>query len=113
MPYNTNLAARVRTHLANLPNLNVEEKPMFGGLAFLVNDKMCVNISKDNLMCRFDPEQEHLHVERAGFEPVIMKGRKLRGYCYVRQVGYNSLSDFEYWLGVCLEYNETAKSSRK
>ena len=58
MPYNENLADRLREYLAEIPNIEVEEKKMFRGLAFLVNDKMCVNVSGDNLMCRFDPDME-------------------------------------------------------
>jgi TfoX/Sxy family transcriptional regulator of competence genes len=55
MAYSTKLADRVREYLFRLPDLQIEEKKMFGGLAFLVNGKMCVNISGENLMCRFDP----------------------------------------------------------
>ena len=31
---------------------------MFSGLSFLVNGKMCINISGDNLMCRYHPDIE-------------------------------------------------------
>lgn len=57
MAYSITLANRVREYLAEIPHITVEEKAMFGGLAFLVNDKMCINIGEDCLMCRFDPEQ--------------------------------------------------------
>ena len=55
MPYDTHLADRIREHLVKFPNLKIEEKKMFRGLSFMVNDKMCVNVSGENLMCRFDP----------------------------------------------------------
>ena len=113
MAYCTKLANRVRTHLANIPKLEVEEKEMFSGLAFLVNGKMCVNVSDDNLMCRFDPELGSDVSERIGFQPMIMKGRQLKGYCYVTEDGYRSKSSFEYWLTLCLDFNDKAKSSRK
>ena len=57
MPYSIALANRVREYLAEIPYIIVEEKAMFGGLAFLVNDKMCINIGEDSLMCRFAPKQ--------------------------------------------------------
>ena len=57
MAYSITLANRVREYLAEISHITVEEKAMFGGLAFLVNDKMCINIGEDCLMCRFDPEQ--------------------------------------------------------
>jgi hypothetical protein len=55
MAYDLKLAERIREYLARLPNLKVEEKKMFSGLAFMVNGKMCVNVSGENMMCRVDP----------------------------------------------------------
>ena len=39
MAYREELADRVRRHLQSVKNLKVEEKKMFSGLAFLVNEK--------------------------------------------------------------------------
>ena len=44
MAYDIKLAARVRTYLSKLPGTQIEEKKMFGGLAFLVHDKMCADL---------------------------------------------------------------------
>lgn len=44
MAYNIELADKVREWLANIHDIKIEEKKMFGGLAFLVNDKI-VSIS--------------------------------------------------------------------
>ena len=56
MAYNEILAERVRQILAST-DLQVEEKKMMGGLTFMVNGKMCVGISKDDLMARIAPEE--------------------------------------------------------
>ncbi len=112
MAYSIKLADRIRTYLEGIPKLKVEEKPMFSGLAFLVNGKMCVNVSHENLMCRFDPEQEHEVAEQVGFQPMIMKGKQLRGYCYVSEEGYKSKANFEYWLTLCLDFNKKARASK-
>ena len=80
MAYSTALADRIREYLVEIPNITVEEKTMFGGLAFLVNDKMCINIGEDVLMCRFDPERTEEIAEREGFLPVVMRGKELKGY---------------------------------
>ena len=89
MAYSIALANRVREYLVEIPHITVEEKAMFGGLAFLVNDKMCINIGENCLMCRFDPEQTEEIAERQGFSPVVMRGKELSGYCYVEPTGYN------------------------
>ena len=113
MAYSTTLAKRIRTYLDGIPAINVEEKEMFKGLAFLVNGKMCVNVSGEELMCRYDPAREEEVAERTGFRPMVMKGKQLHGYCYVTDDGYKSKANFEYWLTLCLDFNERAKSSKK
>ena len=113
MAYSITLANRVREYLAEISHITVEEKAMFGGLAFLVNDKMCINIGEDTLMCRFAPEQTEDLAERQGFSPVVMRGKVLSGYCYVDPTRYNQKKDFDFWLQLCLEFNSKAKSSKK
>lgn len=114
MAYSTTLADRVRNYLEAQTRLKkIEEKKMFRGLAFLVNGKMCVNVSGENLMCRFDPSLEDEVSERPGFQPMIMKGKQLKGYCYVSEEGYQSKANFEYWMKLCLAFNDKAKSAKK
>ena len=113
MAYDTLLADRVREYLATFPKLEIEEKKMFRGLAFLVNGKMCVNISGQNLMCRFDPTLKEELAEKTGFLPMIMKGKEYKGYCYVEPTGIKNKKDFEFWISICLDFNDRAKSSKK
>lgn len=102
MAYNTKLADRIREYLSHLPKIKVEEKKMFGGLAFMVNGKMCVNVSGENLMCRFDPLLTEELAEKNGFLPMIMKGKEYEGYCYVEPTGFKDKKDFEYWMNLCI-----------
>ena len=112
MAYDTLLADRVREYLAEFPKLDIEEKEMFSGLAFLVNGKMCVNISGQNLMCRFDPTLTEELSEKVGFIQTIMKGKEYKGYCYVEPTGIKNKKDFEFWINLCLDFNDRAKSSK-
>src|SRR6476660_3554509 len=101
MAYNEKLAERIRKALAHLPE--VEEKKMFRGVAFMVNGKMCVNVSGDEMMCRFDPVlQEELETKK-GFRKMIMKGREFKGYGYISEEGIKSKKDFDYWINLCLQ----------
>jgi len=113
MAFNELLADRVRIYLEDVSNIKIEEKRMFSGLAFLVNGKMCVNVSGDNLMCRIDPKIINEVAERNGYQPMIMRGKQLRGYCYVNEDGYKSTSAFNYWMDLCLSFNGKAKASKK
>lgn len=113
MAYNKQLAGRVREYLRQFPKLEIEEKKMFGGLAFMVYGKMCVNVSDDNLMCRFDPDITQDMAERTGFLPMIMRGKEYKGYCYVEPAGFKNKKDFEFWINLCLDFNDRAKPSKK
>lgn len=67
MAYDTLLANRVSAYLAMVPGLKVEEKKMSGGIGFMVNGKMCVNVSGQNLTCRFDPALWETLSQKTGF----------------------------------------------
>jgi TfoX/Sxy family transcriptional regulator of competence genes len=111
MAYDEKLADRLREALAHLPR--VTEKKMFSGVAFLVNGKMCVNVSHDNLMCRFDPTLFEMLSEKPGFRPMVMRGKQLKGYGYVSQEALRSKKEFDYWVNLCLDFNSKAKASKK
>ena len=113
MAYSSLLADKIREYLSKIQNLKIEEKEMFGGLAFMINDKMCLNVGDDLLMCRFDPELTEELSDKTGFLPMIMKGKEFRGYCYVEPIGYKNNKDFEFWINLCLDFNSRAKSSKK
>ncbi len=113
MAYDNSLAIRVRKYLNEIEDFQVNEKKMFGGLAFMVNDKMCINVGENQLMCRFDPKLEELLSAKPGFLPMVMNGKVYKGYCYVESIGYKSKKDFEFWMKLCLDFNERAKSSKK
>lgn len=113
MAYDLKLADRVREYLTQVTRLDIEEKEMFRGLVFMIDGKMCINVSGDNLMCRFDPALTQDIAERKGFLPMIMKGKELKGYCYVEPTGFKSDKDFQFWISLCLGFNGKAKASKK
>ena len=111
MAYNEQLATRIREQLADLPNIN--EKEMMGGLTFMVNDKMCIGIIKDEMMCRIAPEMQDIVLEKTGCRIMDFTGRPMRGYVIVDDTGMKSQKEFDYWINLCLEFNSKAKSSKK
>ncbi len=113
MAYDEMLADRIREQLSLHTSLPIEEKRLFRGLCFLVNGKMCINVSGDNLICRFDPARLEEVAEQPGFLPMVMKGKELKGYCYVVPAGFQSTRQFRYWLDLCLDFNARAKPAKK
>jgi TfoX/Sxy family transcriptional regulator of competence genes len=110
MPYNEKLADRVREALAHLPD--VEEKKMFRGICFMVNGKMCICVSGDELMCRVGPDVQEEALEKNGTRAMIMRGKLLKDYVYVDADAVRSKTEFDYWVNNSLAFNKYAKASK-
>ena len=111
MAYNEKLANRIREALQDVHH--VEEKEMMGGLTFMVNDKMCVGIIKDEMMCRIDPDLHETAVEKTGCRTMDFTKRPMKGYVMVDDTGMKTKNEFEHWISLCLEFNKKVKSSKK
>src|SRR6185436_5438722 len=112
MPYNEKLADRVR-ELISLTHKNVEEKKMFGGLCFMVNDKMCVGVETERLMVRLDPAKFDEAMEKEGCTPMDFTGKVMKGFVFVAINALNTKKKLEYWINLALEYNKIAKPYKK
>jgi TfoX/Sxy family transcriptional regulator of competence genes len=111
MPPDDALVNRIRTALGR--TADVEEKRMFGGIAFMVRGKMCVSVGRDRIMCRIDPAIHDSAVERKGCRTVVMKARQYRGYVHVDADAVKAQHDLDYWIGLSLDYNCKAKASAR
>src|SRR5258708_5871375 len=103
------LMDRVRAAMRHAPT--VEERKMFGGVTFLVRDKMCVTVGKGKIMCRVDPAVHDDLLKRKGTRTVVMKGREYRGYLYVTVDALRAKGELDYWIGQALAFNDQAKAS--
>lgn len=112
MAYNEALADRVRQLLSGR-HVRYSEKKMFGGLCFLVDEKMLVGVEKDRLMVRLDPADEIKASKKKGAKPMDFTGRVMKGYLFVDDTAVDMDEDLEYWLSLCLAYNPKAKASKK
>ena len=100
MAYNEKLAARVR-ELISLTHEITEEKKMFGGLCFMVNNKMCVGVEMEEVM------------EMEGCSPKDFTGRIMKGYVFVDIEALNTKKKLAYWIKLALDYNAISKASKK
>ena len=81
MTYDDELAERVR---GLLPGEPVDEKAMFGGLAFLVGGHLAIAASgKGGLMVRCDPADSDRLLEQPGTSRMVMRGREMDGWLRV------------------------------
>lgn len=111
MAYNLELAERIRQHLSE--HHDIVEKEMFGGIAFMKNDKMCVGVVKDDLMCRIDPDQYEGALEKNGCKPMEFTGRPMKGWIFIEEPGFKRPKDFDYWIQLAVDFNSAAKKSVK
>jgi TfoX/Sxy family transcriptional regulator of competence genes len=111
MAYDHNLADRIREFLVDLPQ--VEEKQMMGGLAFMVNNKMCVGVMKNEMMARIDPEMYETALEKTGCHPMDFTGRPMKGWILIGPEGLEKIIEMQYWVNLALDFNDKAKVSSK
>ena len=110
MAFDQQLLEKVRQALAKTPN--VVEKKMFGGIAFMVDDKMCVTVKDDKMMCRIDPELSAKEITKAEVSKVVMGGREYKGYIRVPGLTLGK-KDFDYYIKLSLDYNKHIKKKNK
>ena len=111
MAYNEFLAEKIRVNLKT--KKSIEEKKMMGGLCFMVDDKMCVGIIKDDIMLRINPEIESRCIQKQGCRPMDFTKRPMKGYVYIDQSAFSTDKELRDWLSLSLEFNDLAVSSKK
>jgi len=111
MSYSEKLADRIREALVEVPK--VKEKVMFSGVTFMVDDKMCISVGPDRIMCRIDPVLQDQLLEEKPCRVMVMKGREYKGYILVNEEDVQRKKELDFWIDLCLDFNARAKSSKK
>src|SRR6185437_6639711 len=97
MAYDEDLAYRIRELVA--AERAVEEKRMFGGLAFLINGNMSVAASgQGGLLVRVPPDETDRLVAREHVQPMVMAGREARGWVRVSTDGVKTKRQLQSWV---------------
>ena len=96
MAYDEKLAARIRQALG--PEDDIEERKMFGGVAFLRAGRMFVGITGDDLMVRVGPERYEESLGKPHVRPMDFTGRPMTGYVYVAPAGRRTDAALQAWV---------------
>jgi hypothetical protein len=102
MAYDEETAFRVRNALAVYPR--VEEKKMFGGLAFMLRGHMCVGVIGDELMVRVGPGGYEAALNQPHAREMDFTGRPLMGFVYVERAGFVSGAGLDAWVSRGTEF---------
>lgn len=95
--YDEDLANRIRELVG--AEQGVDEKKMFGGLAFLIGGNMSVAASgQGGLLVRCDPELTDELLEKPGVRPMVMRGREMQGWLRVDADAVRTKRQLEPWV---------------
>jgi hypothetical protein len=102
MAFDTGLAERIRAQLKRTAGL--QEKKMFGGLAFLVNGNMACGVHKNELMVRVPPDRNAELLARPHTRPFDLSGRPIAGWILVGPSGYRTDGSLAAWIELGMEF---------
>lgn len=72
----------------------------------MLKGKMCIGVVKDEMMCRIGPRFPLWRLRKEGAAKWFL-GRPMKGYVFVVEEGMKSSKDFDYWINLCVEFNNT------
>lgn len=111
MVFDERLAGRMRKALGQ--RKGITEKDMFGGLAFLLDGKMCCGIVKDEMIVRVGPDRYEEVLARPHARPMDFTGRPMKGFVFVGQAGIESDEILAELIELGLKYAQKAKNSAR
>jgi len=105
MPYDEGVAERIRELFAD--RHDVEEKKMFGGIAFMLRGHMCVGVVHDVLMARVGPDQYETALKQPHARKMDFTGKPMKGFLYVDPAGFESDDQLQDWISLCESFIKT------
>jgi TfoX/Sxy family transcriptional regulator of competence genes len=110
--YDEDLAYRIRELLGAEPG--VQEKKMFGGLAFLIGGNMAISASgQGGVLVRVDPEKSDHLVDTTKAEVAVMGGRPMTGWLRVSSTDVNTKRKLERWVRLGVGYAGSLPPKKK
>src|SRR5215472_12455937 len=96
MAYDVHLADRIRSILQSAGEFS--EKKMFGGLAFIVNGRMCCGVLKTDLVLRLTPEEAAASLRQRHTRLMDFTGKPMKSLIYVSAIGTDSDQALTAWV---------------
>ena len=96
-----------------------DHKRMFGGLVYMINDKMCFGLDTDKvsgeprLMLRIDPDDYDHMLQKYGARKMDFTGRPMKGFLFIHPEALEDEEVLAKWLQLALDYNPKANRTKK
>ena len=102
MAFDEQLAERIRAILKR--KRGISERKMFGGLCFMVDDKMSVGVLKTDLVVRISPETAAELLKQPNVRMMDFTGKPMRGMLYVGPPAVKSEAELKEWVELSVAY---------
>jgi hypothetical protein len=109
--YDDDLADRIRGLLDG--ELGVDEKKMFGGLAFLIGGNMAIAASgQGGVLVRVDPALSDKLVDTTSAQTAVMRGRPMQGWLRVAPEHLGTKRQLAKWVQLGAAYARSLPTKR-
>ena len=110
MAYDEELAERIRIALAD--RNDVREQKMFGGIAFMIRDRMAIGVIRDDLIVKVGNDAAAEALAQPHARPMDFSGRPAKGMVYVAPAGVGTDEELRNWVERALQANEAEAARR-
>ncbi len=102
MAHDEGLVQRIREILIDQPS--IEEKKMFGGIAFMGQGNMVCGVNKEDLMVRVGKKRYQESLAQPHVRVMDMTGRVMSGWVCVDPEGCSDDTDLQRWIQLGVGY---------
>lgn len=102
MAYSEKLAGRISKLLS--VNKGLVEKKMFGGICYMLKDKMLAGIVEDKLMIRCMKKDYDTLLKKPHAAVMTFTGKPMKGFLYVEPAGIKTDNQLQKWLDIGVEF---------
>lgn len=104
MPHNEDLASRVRVALKYVRH--IEEKKMFGGVAFMLNGHMACGVNREDLVLRLGNDGVDAILDEKGVRPCDFTGRIIKSMAMIGPEATKTASQIKRWVKLAVDANK-------
>ncbi|GIZ07681.1 TfoX/Sxy family protein [Flavobacterium sp. UMI-01] len=114
MAYNELLSLRIQQQLQE-QQMNFVEKKMFGGIAFMIADKMCIGVMKELIMLRVMDEYYDGLLRENHVRPMTFTGKRLKNFLYIESEAFATEKQLARWVVLAIDFGKrgVVKSKKK
>lgn len=102
MPYNEILDKRIINLLSQ--QRDIVSKKMFGGVCYMLKNKMIIGTAKERLMIRCLPDRYEELLAKPHAVIMDFTGKAMKGFLFVNESGIKTDKQLQWWIDVGIEY---------